>query len=219
MSNYLDDIYDIRVKPGRAERQAEPEVRVCEWHGCDRKADHKAPRSPDEIRKWRWFCLEHVRAYNKQWNFFKGLSEDEIRERVETGNMWDRPTWTVGTNGKAPNAEARAKNFKPGESKPGRNYGTGHRMDPFDLFEEGPGTERAKGHFVPEERLPKRTRKALAALNLDPGASLQDVKARYKEYLIRLHPDTNGGDRSKEDRLNRVIEAFNHLRAVKYGEE
>lgn len=211
----LDDIYDIRVKPKRAERKVKPKVRRCEWSGCNEKADHRAPKSPEETRSYRWFCLEHVREYNKQWNFFSGMGEEEIRDYMEHKHVWDRPTWTVGTN-----PEGRKKGtdgFTPGrDAPPGFNP---RREDPFGVWEEGPGFAQAEGHFQAQSRIPGKVRKALGDLNLDEGVTLQQIKSRYKQLLIKLHPDQNGGDRTHEDRLQRVIAAYNVLRDAGYGKE
>lgn len=221
VSKYLDDIYDIRVKPRsgpngkKARRTAPPKKRVCEWKGCSELGEHKAPKSPDQLREWRWFCAEHVRDYNKSWNYFEGMGEDEIRDHMDHANMWDRPTWKVGTN---PDGNKTAKpGFEPGKDRPGGFNPAGGRGDPYDLFDDGPGAEQASRSWKAGSHLPQRTRTALANLNLDESASLQDIKTRYKELLIRFHPDTNGGDRSTEERLTQVIDAFNHLRAVKFG--
>jgi len=220
VSKYLDDIYDIRVKPRRgpngkkAARAAPPKKRPCEWPECQERAEHRAPKSPDQLRQYRWFCMDHAREYNKQWNFFDGMDEDQIREYMEKGNLWDRPTWKVGTNPEGSKAKA---GFQPGTDRPGGFDPAGGRHDPYDLFDDGPGAERAGRNWKPESHLPQRTRVALANLNLDETATLQDIKTRYKELLIRFHPDTNGGDRSAEERLTQVIDAFNHLRAVKFG--
>ena len=71
----------------------EPPVRVCEHPACDRPADHKAPRAPDDLRSWRWFCLDHVRAYNRSWNFFAGRSRHDIERFQHDDVTGHRPTW------------------------------------------------------------------------------------------------------------------------------
>ncbi len=221
MSKFLDDIYDIRVKPSRgpngkkAARTAPPKKRVCEWPNCADFGEHKAPKSPDQLRQWRWFCQDHIREYNKSWNFFEGMDEDQIRDHMENATMWERPTWKVGTN--PDGSKADKDGAKPGTDRPGGFDPAGGRYDPYDLFDDGPGAETANRTWKAGSRLPQQTRTALANLNLDETASLQDIKTRYKELLIRFHPDTNGGDRSTEERLTQVIDAFNHLRAVSFG--
>ncbi|MFZ1965281.1 MAG: DnaJ domain-containing protein, partial [Roseiarcus sp.] len=57
--------------------------------------------------------------------------------------------------------------------------------------------------------------KALDALELDARATVVTIKARYKELVKRHHPDANGGDRSSEDKLREIIQAYNYLRANK----
>jgi DnaJ-class molecular chaperone len=57
--------------------------------------------------------------------------------------------------------------------------------------------------------------KALMTLELDGSATQAKIKARYKDLVKRHHPDANGGDRSSEDRLREIIQAYNYLRANK----
>ena len=57
--------------------------------------------------------------------------------------------------------------------------------------------------------------KALFVLDLDANATEAGIKARYKELVKRHHPDANGGDRSSEDKLREIIQAYNYLRANK----
>ncbi|WP_163540506.1 DnaJ domain-containing protein, partial [Klebsiella pneumoniae] len=66
----------------------------------------------------------------------------------------------------------------------------------------------------PEGRLIRNAeRKALTALNLDIHATAAEIKARFKELAKRLHPDANGGDRSREDKLREIIQAYNYLKS------
>jgi DnaJ-class molecular chaperone len=57
-------------------------------------------------------------------------------------------------------------------------------------------------------------RKALQVMGLGAGATLDDVKAKYKALVKQHHPDANGGDRSTEDRLIEIIKAYNYLKTV-----
>ena len=72
----------------------------------------------------------------------------------------------------------------------------------------GPGAARAPRHGVV-------ARKALHVLGLDDDAGPAEIKGRYKELVKRLHPDANGGDRSNEDRLREIINAYNVLRSFR----
>ena len=59
-------------------------------------------------------------------------------------------------------------------------------------------------------------RKALHALGLESDANATDIKAKFKVLVKRHHPDANGGDRSCEDRLREIIQAYNYLKSVGY---
>lgn len=56
------------------------EVRLCDRHGCDRPGDRPAPKSPNSRERW-YFCEAHAAEYNRNWNYFEGLSAEEAAER------------------------------------------------------------------------------------------------------------------------------------------
>jgi len=56
--------------------------------------------------------------------------------------------------------------------------------------------------------------RALKTLGLDATASFETVKRAYKRQVRQYHPDTNGGDRSYERRLQDVVQAYTHLRSA-----
>ena len=57
-------------------------------------------------------------------------------------------------------------------------------------------------------------RKAFDVLGLEADATAQDVKTRFKVLVKRHHPDANGGDRSSEDKLREIIQAYNYLKSI-----
>jgi len=60
--------------------------------------------------------------------------------------------------------------------------------------------------------LPKADIKALEALDLDVMATPEEIRERYKTLVKELHPDMNGGDRSEEERLQKAVAAWNHIK-------
>jgi DnaJ-class molecular chaperone len=60
-------------------------------------------------------------------------------------------------------------------------------------------------------------RKSLDVLGLGDGATKAEVKARYKDLVKTHHPDVNGGDRSSEDKLREIIQAYNLLKQAGLG--
>lgn len=71
--------------------------RRCQWKGCDRLGEYPAPRSRVALRSYYWFCLEHVRLYNTQWNYYAGMNEEEIEADIRFDTVWQRQTWRFGT--------------------------------------------------------------------------------------------------------------------------
>jgi hypothetical protein len=186
----------IRVKPDQDRRKAE-RAPVCAWPGCKRPGTHKAPRGRQFEGQYLDFCLDHVRDYNKAYNFFQGLDDDAVSDILKDAITGHRPTWKLGEN-----SWASAKTGRKGAAR-----GPDDFADPFDLFD---GTRR------PERARPARTArnaelKALHSLGLDENASPGEVKSRYKALVKRLHPDANGGSRDTEDKLREVIQAYDYL--------
>ena len=192
----------LRVKPdeNRLRRDAEPK---CDWEGCNEPGLYPAPKGRGREGQYYRFCLDHVRAYNKGYNYFSGMPDEEVVKHQKDAATGERPTWFVGVNSTSRN---RARGGKPG--------GYGHRFgthDPFSLFGDGAPGGKTPG-AAPSRPLKRLERKALRQLNLEDNASKPDIKARFKELVKRLHPDQNGGDRSSEDKLREVIQAYNYLR-------
>ncbi len=192
----------LRVKPdkNRLLRDACP---TCEWAACSQAGLYPAPKGRGLEGQHHRFCLDHVREYNKGYNYFSGVPDDEVVAQQKADATGNRPTWFVGVNATAKSLRGKGK----------RKGGYAHRFeaqDPFGLFGEG-----APGGDIP--RKPRRSvkrleRKALRQLNLEDEATKADIKARFKELVKRLHPDHNEGDRSSEDKLREVIQAYNYLR-------
>jgi DnaJ domain len=196
----------IRVKPG-ADRRVRTGHPGCDWPGCGESATHRAPKGRlREGEYWR-FCLEHVREYNQSYNFFAGMSDDAVAQYQKEAVTGHRPTWKMGVNGKPNGGPA--------------GFGPDHRgaADPFGVYREmGMGPWRPEGErAAPERRMVRNAeRKAFDALGLETDASATDIKAKFKVLVKRHHPDANGGDRSCEDRLREIIQAYNYLKSVGY---
>jgi curved DNA-binding protein CbpA len=55
---------------------------------------------------------------------------------------------------------------------------------------------------------------ALETLGLEQDAEPAAIRARYADLVKRLHPDSNGGDRSYETQLMKVIRAYQTLKSA-----
>jgi hypothetical protein len=130
-----------------------------------------------------------VRDYNQSWNYFAGMNEDEIEAHRRADFTWHRPSWRFGGVGATGEASFH---------------------DPFGFFAEGgPASGGTRSEPAPP---PGRAMRMMAVLDLEPGFTLVELKARYKALVKRHHPDLHGGDRDAEERLKLINEAYNYLR-------
>ena len=177
---------------GRVEGRAQP----CAHPGCEAVGEFRAPgsRRPsfDGPGEWRWFCLDHVREFNSDYNFFAGMTPDEIAEAQNPYGGWERETRAFAANG-----------------SPGPRWAD--FVDPLDAigarFRAVRPAERQDGRPLSEG-----DRKALRVLGLEIDADRRTLRKRYLELVRRYHPDKNGGDRSHEKALRAVIEAYTALK-------
>jgi hypothetical protein len=186
---------DIRIKRDDALMTATAvDIRPCAHQGCKHEGAYRVPRSREELNRHIWLCLAHARAHNESWDYFKGMSEREIESFRNEAVIGHRPTWPLGKRG-----------------APMHNGFTNFDFDgAFGAVKERkePNTPRR-----PERQITRLQLTAFDTLNLEPSATLIEIKARYKELVKRFHPDANGGDRGAEERLKQVIKAYGVLRA------
>lgn len=198
---YRPKFIDIRVKkPADAETvEHEPIDRVCDYIGCGRPGGHRAPKSRERVNEYWHFCLAHVAEYNRRWNYFAGMSESEFADYQSREEVGHRPTWTL-RSGRGDRLSAAMRGFQ-----------AGRRGDPFAMF--GSSGAPAQAPARPTRRLTRMQAMALEALSLDEAADSAQIRARYAEQVKRWHPDSNGGDRAAEGQLQRVVLAYQTLKA------
>lgn len=190
----------IKVKPSK-DRRKKTDGPNCEWAGCKEKATHKAPKGRGLEKDYWNYCVNHVRQYNANYNYFAGMKDDEVLAYQKDALTGHRPTWKMGTQ----------KRGKPDFDA---------AMDPLGVIRElnGRTNSRPDPDHKPQQRIVRNVeRRALETLGLEPGATAAQVKTRFKELAKRHHPDANGGDKSSQDRLVEVIQAYNHLKANGFG--
>jgi len=177
-------------------------VRGCDHPGCPATGEYRAPKSRDALSDYYWFCLDHVREYNRAWNYYAGLNDDEVETLVRSDTIWQRRTWPFGSwaEREARLRDAIDREFGFGGEQSGR---TGERAGAAGNGRDG----RKRGRPATEEE------RALAVLDLEAPVDFATVKARYKTLVKRHHPDANGGDRAAEERLKAINQAYGVLRA------
>ena len=169
----------------------------CAHPGCDSPGEFKAPLAPadfDGPGHWRFLCLDHVREHNARYNFFEGMSPDEISRAQSPIAGWERASRPFAHAGSDP---------PPAWSD---------FADPLDAI----GARFATRREAPvTSRFTRSERAALSVLGLGEDADRTALRRSYSRLVRRLHPDTNGGDRRHATQRGRVIEAYQLLRQAK----
>ena len=188
-----------KARLAKLEPEKQSAARMCDRNGCGDTGEFRAPKSrlldrgaPDD---YQWLCLAHIREFNKGWNFFDGMSDDEVLRYKDEDITGHRPTWQLGTRAGRPKADVRYD-------------------DPFDFQKEADFADSTRnkakkpssGEFIDEAH-----RQALATLNLLPGCSILEIKKRRKELAKKFHPDIRGGDKQAEEVLKNINQAYSHL--------
>jgi DnaJ-domain-containing protein 1 len=165
--------------------------KICEAPGCRLHGEYRAPLARDRLTENRWFCLEHVREYNKKWDYFAGLDAEAIEQHIRADTTWRRPVWPLG----------------------GRRSGGPHLHDPLGLADDAGLGEKPAPKMDGSEQLTPAERDAMNVLELSWPLTRADVKSRYKELVKRHHPDANGGAREAEEKFKEINAAYSTLRA------
>ena len=177
--------------------------RSCEHPRCKNAGEFRAPGFPmsgfDGPGKYRWFCLEHIRDFNSAYDWFEGMSTEEIITAQSPSSGWKTeslsfsPTAGADTMPKWADFDdplaaisARANNIKSKAS--------------------------SKSQTASNDRFTVVEVQALDVLGLGLDSDLKNLRRRYSDLVRRYHPDKNGGDRKFEHKLNDVVEAYQVLR-------
>ena len=174
-------------------RRARAAMRGCDHPDCAATGEFRAPRGREHLDEYLWFCLDHVRAYNAAWDYYRGMSEDQIERERRFDTVGRRPTWPMGPRGRL-----HAGRVDPEALRAAFRRLFGDEEFPEEIVRARPPT--------PEEE-------ALKVLELSPGASAAEVKAQYKALVKLHHPDANGGDKAAEERLKSINQAYSFLKA------
>jgi hypothetical protein len=187
------------MRPQKFHGRHETTGRECAAPGCGEAGEFRAPgvRGPsfDGPGDWRWLCLEHVREFNADYDWFEGMTADEILAAQSPVAGWARETRAFRAD--APGGVPRWADFD----------------DPLDAI--GARASEIRNRAAARREFARFTAKehdALQVMGLGPQTDRHELRKRYSTLVRRYHPDRNGGDRSHEAVLQRIVEAYQLLR-------
>jgi hypothetical protein len=210
MSNRPPFEFDISASADKKRRKTgrrgfsgafETSNKGCEYPACKEAGAYRAPKSPDLLDEYYWFCKDHVREYNLKWNFFNGTTDEEFQKFLEKDRVWGRET-------------------KPFSQKDdGRAWQRLGVDDPMELLGSNATQNPGRGPAAATRKLPPTERKALEVLDARDTWTKTEIRKQYKGLVKDLHPDMNAGDRSDEDRLQEVVWAWDQIKDSRFFRE
>ena len=165
--------------------EVESGKKCCAAEGCVAEGIYPAPKSRNELRDYLWFCLDHVRAYNKSWNYYEGLQGAALEAEIRRATTWERPSWKFATG-------------KPSDEM---------FRDTFGLFDF-----KNRENGSPNQNLTPEEKRAWQIMRMTPVTDLKQLKKQYKTLAKENHPDRNGGDEKAEERLKEINLAYDLIR-------
>ena len=167
---------------------------LCDHDLCTDLGEYKAPKSRLQLNEYYLFCLKHVTAYNRSWDFYKGLNVDQIELSIRKDAIWDRPSWPL--KGNPNNIISQLKEFFNND---------------YSLFEKEKDFQNFLKNKTLEEKLSIEECKSLKILELSLPISLEKIKKKYKKLVKIFHPDVNDNNKKAENHFKEINEAYKIL--------
>ena len=186
---------EAKIPEIRGLKEEPSQTKKCEAEHCLEDGIYPAPRNRDDLRSYVWFCLQHVREYNKGWNYFDGLNGDALEAEIRRATTWERPSWRFGTGG----TDSYYKNSSNFTSE-----------DVFGFFSNNNKGKKTKG----QQTMPPDERWAWKIFDMEPCSEQKKIKQHYKKLAKLNHPDKNQGDTGAEERLKDINIAYSILKQL-----
>ena len=168
--------------------------KICDYNNCNNLGEYKAPKSRSNLNEYYLFCLKHVTEYNKSWDFYRGLSVDQIELSMRKDTVWDRPSWPLKGN-------------------PSRiiNQLNEFLREDYSLFEKDKENRDFLNNKMIDAELTKNEHKSLIILDLNIPITIEEIKKKYKKLVKIFHPDVNANNKEAERKFKEITEAYKIL--------
>ena len=165
---------------------------ICDWSNCKENGEFKAPLERDNSKSYRWLCEEHIKLFNKNWNYFDGMGQNEIENFIKSDLTWHRPTQKFGSS----------DNFFSILWNNALN-------DNFNFFKQEKIINSLGGN-----KLSEKDKDAFKIMELEINADWPIIQKKFKTLVKKLHPDRNAGNKEFEDKLKKITLAYIHLKLI-----
>tara|TARA_A100001011_G_C14295673_1_gene838304 strand:+ start:1951 stop:2466 length:516 start_codon:yes stop_codon:yes gene_type:complete len=164
---------------------------ICDWENCNKTGKYKAPIEKDNSRKFRLLCLDHIKIFNKKWNYFENMNNEEIEYFIKSDTTWHKSTKSFSSSDNFFNIlwnnalEDKLNIFKTNSFKSYKN-----------------------------SKLNQKDKDAFDAMELNYSAKWEEIHKKFKTLVKKYHPDKNQGNKKYEDKLKKITLAYSHLKII-----
>tara|TARA_B100001250_G_scaffold347791_1_gene318213 strand:- start:288 stop:815 length:528 start_codon:yes stop_codon:yes gene_type:complete len=163
---------------------------ICDWNNCSEEGCYKAPKERDNSKNYRLLCLEHVKEFNKNWNYFSGMNNEQVVEFLRSDMTWHKPTQSFSSS----------DNF----FKVLWNNALKDEMDKSQLNNEF--------NHMNQFKFNHNDIKAFEILGIAVGLKWEKIQQKFKKLVKKFHPDMNAGNKKFEDKLKIITLAYTQLK-------
>ena len=163
---------------------------ICDWNNCSVEGRYKAPKERDNSKNFRLLCLEHIKEFNKNWNYFSGMNDQEIIEFLRSDMTWHKPTQSFSSS----------DNF----FKVLWNNALKDEMNKLNFNNEFNRVNKFKFNNTDI--------KAFGILGVTVGLKWEKIQEKFKKLVKKLHPDMNAGNKKFENKLKIITLAYTQLK-------
>ena len=168
--------------------------KICDKKECNENGEYKAPKSRIKLNEYYYFCLAHIKEYNKSWDFYKGLTVDQIEQSINKDSVWDRPSWPL--KGNPSKVMEQINEFMNND---------------YNLFENDRNQQKYYKNRLLDETLTNEQNLALKSLGLQLPINLDQIKKKYKKLVKIFHPDVNDNNKQAENKFKEINESYKVL--------
>jgi len=163
---------------------------ICDWNNCSEEGSYKAPIEKDNSKKFRLLCLIHVKEFNKNWNYFQGMNDNQIYDFIKSDMTWHKPTQSFSSS----------DNFFTILW----NNALKDELNKYKL--------NGKFDHISNFKFNHNDLKAFSILGLSVGLKWAKIQEKFKKLVKKFHPDMNSGNKKYEDRLKVITLAYTQLK-------
>ena len=168
---------------------------ICDHKSCDKIGKYKAPIEKDNSKKFKWLCLDHIKKFNRSWDYFKGMSDQEVCEFLKSDMTWHKPTRSFSSPDNFFNILWKNTLNEEG-----------------DILGNGYGKK-----FSRKINFSDKDREAFKIIKLEAGEKWDKIQNQFKKLVKKYHPDMNAGNKKYEEKLKIVTLAYTQLKLTYKG--